>query len=392
MTMPQCLVEATHTPYAAIHVMMEDIAYALKTAGVGVTHYLFHPEMQTDLYTLLLKELAAFDAPRILFDINGKTNPAQRATHDGGHLLDHLGIRQITFLVDNPMQHVENLKKGSENGILLYLDRDFAPLLDSLDLPYETRLFFPHGGPDILAKAPPLPDRPMDLLYVGNIFCPPAFPDWLAANGIGDEMMAGALDRAAERVLMQSDPIHDALLGELTECGFELALAQRAALNTALEHFVNGKYRWEMIHNLQEANLTVCGDIHAGAHLPSDKIQVLGPTLFRTFLDLTAQSKFLLNPVPVYRNGAHERVFYGMNRGTVILNSHSRYLEPEAEQGLGVAMIPNDFRNLGEWYQDQLAAIPAFEDRREDTLGHFLDHHSWSKRLEPVLAAAGLTD
>ena len=78
--MPQCLIEVTHTAYNSLHTMMEDIGFSLKKAGFGITHYLFHPDMATDLYTFLVKELAAFDAPKVLFDINGKTNPALRAT------------------------------------------------------------------------------------------------------------------------------------------------------------------------------------------------------------------------------------------------------------------------------------------------------------------------
>ena len=390
MTMAQCLIEATHTPYASIHVMLEDIGFALKKAQIGVTHYLFHPEMQTDLYTLLVKELAAMEGPRICFDINGKSNPGLRRTPDGSHLLDQLGIRQITFLVDNPCQHLDHLRKGSDNGILLYLDRDFEPLLKAVNLPYKDLIFFPHGGPDLLTDAAPLPDRPHDILFAGNIFCPPKFQDWLDQIGIADKDLGLALDQAAQRVLYQSDPVFQSLQQELLNAGIEIPLPQLAEVNTRLEHFINGSYRWDMISRLKKTNLTICGDIHRDAKLPNEDHQILGATLFRNILNRVAESKFFINAVPNYRDGAHERVFYGMNRGTVILNSQSRYLEREDKQGLGLRMIPNDLSQVEDWYQAQLADLDLLEQQRPAALQNFLDHHSWSKRLEPVLAAAGL--
>ena len=46
-------------------------------------------------------------------------------------------------MIDNPSQHYENLKHGSDNGILLYLDKDFGPLIDRLNLPYAKKSFSP---------------------------------------------------------------------------------------------------------------------------------------------------------------------------------------------------------------------------------------------------------
>jgi len=93
---------------------------------------------------------------------------------------------------------------------------------------------------------------------------------------------------------------------------------------------------------------------------------------------------------PSFRNGAHERVFYGQSRGSYILTEPSRFLAAEVEQDLGIGFMPYDSGQIDA----ALSAIvdrgaEAMETMRHRALPHYATTHTWAQRVDAMLESLG---
>jgi len=69
----------------------------------------------------------------------------------------------------------------------------------------------------------------------------------------------------------------------------------------------------------------LCGAAPATIKVPQNT-RKLGPTEFSKFLDLAGNAKIVINSRSPFRDGAHERIFYGLSRGAAILTDGQEYL------------------------------------------------------------------
>ena len=81
--------------------------------------------------------------------------------------------------------------------------------------------------------------------------------------------------------------------------GIELEFLLMLNIQTRLENYIAGKFRWDVINGLKDTQLTVCGEIHPDAKLPNGRLNVVGPTLFRDILNQMTNSKFVLSLNPI---------------------------------------------------------------------------------------------
>ncbi len=128
----------------------------------------------------------------------------------------------------------------------------------------------------------------------------------------------------------------------------------------------------------------LCGNVPAGLPLP-DKTMVLGAVAFADFLDLVGNARTLVNGRTPFRDGAHERVFYAMSRGTAVLT------DGEIDAGDGRVLRLASYWLPGASLRDGLDALarrnaatgPAeLEAEREQ----YMARHSWTARMTGALA------
>jgi glycosyltransferase involved in cell wall biosynthesis len=84
-----------------------------------------------------------------------------------------------------------------------------------------------------------------------------------------------------------------------------------------------------------------------------------------------------------FRNGAHERVFYGLSRGAAILSDYSTLIAAPAEERLGIAIFPQDPAALDDAVADLLTH--PLDDAVAAGRRWYTQHHTWDHRAQQII-------
>jgi hypothetical protein len=84
-----------------------------------------------------------------------------------------------------------------------------------------------------------------------------------------------------------------------------------------------------------------------------------------------------------YRDGAHERVFYGLSRGAAILSDSSRFLAEAEAARAGIAFFPEDPAALDDLVAGLLAS--PLDDTVAAGRRWYADRHTWDHRAAQLL-------
>jgi glycosyltransferase involved in cell wall biosynthesis len=93
-------------------------------------------------------------------------------------------------------------------------------------------------------------------------------------------------------------------------------------------------------------------------------------------------AKLIVNAMQ-YRDGAHERVFYGLSRGAAILSDPSRFLAAAEAARAGIAFFPEDPAALDDAVASLLAS--PLDDTVAEGRRWYADRHTWDHRAARLL-------
>jgi hypothetical protein len=132
---------------------------------------------------------------------------------------------------------------------------------------------------------------------------------------------------------------------------------------------------------VRHGRIVVCGEVDA--QLPHiETITVTGPQNFTKVLQLMDNAKLIVNAMQ-YRDGAHERVFYGLSRGAAILSDSSRFLAEAEATRAGVVFFPENPAVLDDTVA-RLIASPL-DDTVAEGRRWYADRHTWDHRAAQLL-------
>ena len=103
---------------------------------------------------------------------------------------------------------------------------------------------------------------------------------------------------------------------------------------------------------------------------------------------LMARSRIVLNCTNKFPDGAHERIWYGMAEGAVVLTDASHYLERDFVHGRDILFLPRD-GDLTEITQEVTALVsdPLRLSRMVNASRPvYAANHTWRSRLETLFA------
>jgi hypothetical protein len=293
----------------------------------------------------------------------------------------------VGFLVDHPAYHLPSLLRAPEKALITVIDEGHLGFLKDIGLPKQATLFCPHGGP------PPLPvqrmaaDRPIDLLFIGNIGAEPPLGLWLDRNAAGDAGLRQILAEAHDAVREDGEEPYAALVAALGRAGRGMAMTEIAGLVVTLEGFVARSRRLQVLKAIRSRRVTILGTVAPEAVAELAHHDLRGAQSFAKGLSLMAGTKILLNSRMTFARGAHERVFYGLSRGAVVATEPSSFLAAELAAGLGMLGLPKEEDAIDRVLDGMLADPAALDACREQGLAHYARHHTWVERVGRMLGA-----
>lgn len=251
----------------------------------------------------------------------------------GANLCEQLQIPCINILVDHPYWYPHILSSMPSTGIVLCVDRGHMDYVNRFYPQIALNGFLAHGGTPMDTPPKPIAERGCDVIYAGSLYAnyivdlKPDFSKWnFPAKEVCEETIrrlladpADTIEKALEKVLRDYEiSMTDRELGQfVSSCVYiervvssyyrEKVLASIARAGLSLELYGSG---WEKCDWVELPN------VHYGGMIsPSD------------VLNKMADAKIVLNTMPWFKDGSHERVFNGMLRGAVVCSETSRYLE-----------------------------------------------------------------
>lgn len=309
----------------------------------------------------------------------------------GENMWEALGIPCINILVDHPYWYHDLLTRMPATGIVLCIDRNHMNYVERFYPNIPAVGFLPHGGASPRTAIKPISERGIDVLYAGSLY----------ADRVPRRLDLSAWDFPAEQICDRSieyllahpeETIEDVLERQLRQDGVILSdeeLRRFISSCVHVERAVSSHYRERIVGSVAEAGISLnlygegwekCDwiglpNVHYGGRVAPEKI-----------LSLMGDSKIVLNTLPWFKDGGHERVFNAMLCGAVAVSETSKYLEETLPSD---AWVPFDLSSESlEAFPRRVLTLLADEEGLEERANASrelaLAAHTWEARAREL--------
>lgn len=306
------------------------------------------------------------------------------------YLCDFLETPHISFLVD-PVFYSTFLVE-SPYSIVTCVDRNDLAAIRSNGFP--NAFFWPHAVERELA-APRNAERPFDVVFLGSCYDYESLRvSWQQRNSAAFNQV---LDDAIDIVFSHEHiSLAQALVQAWNASGNSPEGVDFMALYYYLDNYTRGKDRVELIRSIKDIPVHVFGELSPdnavgilgwAPYLAAQKNVTIHPSVpFNEALQIMKQSKIVLNSMPFFRDGTHERIFTALACGCLSVTSESIYLREHFRDGEGIVFYSAKHRSdVNAFIND----ILKHEHKREEAAAHgrekVLLHHTWDVRVAELL-------
>lgn len=252
---------------------------------------------------------------------------------NGENIWEVLDIPCINILVDHPYWYHNILMRTPQVGVVLNIDRKHSQYVERFYPHIPFTGFLPHGGTPAEHKLKPMTERTIDVLYAGSLFADYAIsqkPDFtrfpFPAEEICQESIAfllahpgNTIESVVEEQLLQNDIVlpDEELRQFISSCVY-------------IERVVSSYYREKIVGDMAKAGIALT--LYGEGWLRCDwlglpNVSYGGRISPKEVLEKMEDSKIVLNTMPWFKDGSHERIFNAMLRGAVVVSETSSYLE-----------------------------------------------------------------
>ena len=251
----------------------------------------------------------------------------------GENMWEVLNISCINILVDHPYWYHNILMRTPRTGIVLSIDRNHSQYIERFYPHIPCTGFLPHGGTPTVHELIPIAARKIDVLYAGSLYADYAVsqkPDFTHFHFPAEQVCRKSIDR----LLAHPDStIESVVEDQLLQSGIVLPdeeLRQFISSCVYIERVVSSHYREKIVSLIAKSGipLTICGDGWSGCDwITLPNVHYGGRISPEEVLEKMEDSKIVLNTMPWFKDGSHERIFNAMLRGAVVVSETSSYLE-----------------------------------------------------------------
>ncbi|RDU21892.1 glycosyltransferase family protein [Anaerosacchariphilus polymeriproducens] len=258
-----------------------------------------------------------------IFDINGIL-----MGHD--RLYTFFKQKYVAFLVDHPMYHHKRLMRQHKPYYVTTIDKDHIDYLKKY-YPHLDRIkFVPHGGigQDRIEE---YKNRKIDVLFLGSYENPKKKLEY--TERIPNGMRELIVDTCKILETKTQWTMEQALLYQLEMRQLKMTNSDMSEIMSDLvfiDEYIRAYYRDKVIRTLGENGVTV--EVYGNGWEEfdgnqTDFIHIHESVSYMESLELMGQAKIVLNVMPWFKKGSHERVFTTMMNGALCMTDRSEYLE-----------------------------------------------------------------
>lgn len=295
-----------------------------------------------------------------------------------------------SFLVDHPYYLYSRLLEQHNNQIVSCVDYAHIQYLRKCHPNIKYSCFMPHGG-NIPAVSPkPFNEREYDVVLMGSYTNPQSlledfnqYPDLLKV--ISNQVIETYFST-------YSNTLEDLFAYYFKE--YQLNFSDEDFANvlqslTSVDLYIRSKNREQILNMLTSNNITV--DVFGSGwenYLCSnpENLKIHGTLPYPQAQKIMCNSKIILNPLPLFTNGSHVRVFTSMLCGAVCVSERNLYLQKEFTDKENICFF--DMYSLDELPKSikELLSEPAkAESIAQKSLTLATQKHTWEHRAKAII-------
>lgn len=327
--------------YDSYHYFMNSLASTLKEAHLQIEFFDSTKEPLEQLERLLDK---TYDA---MFDFN--SDLPKLKMDDDTYFLDHINAPFYDIILDHPLYHHDMLKQTLKDFHVLCLDENHKTYIETY-YPHIKSVAVTFLTGETAQPMIPFEQRPIDLLFPGTYT-----PSQDIANAIDNipPFLAKDTKHIIDLLLKNTSMTIEEAVKEIASTNEDVIMDSFALHTQAFflaDSFVRSYERERLIVSLLDANIpiTVCGHGWESAFFAKNSnLTLLESRPFFDTFSLMGQSKMVLNLMPNFKNGTHDRIFSSMLNGCVAVTDTSIYLSENFSQKENILFYSlDDFTSL----------------------------------------------
>ncbi len=303
-------------------------------------------------------------------------------------------VRIVSFMTDHPCYLLKEITGNDPAYVTMgWVDETHLDAMDALDIPSDS-IFLPHAGPDPVATPRSMGERDIDVFFSGTLAEPIERAAWDAQHQGIPEVLADLIFAAAARLQCSLESAIEAFLAAGARCGIDVATAFSQAVFcaavTEAMRIAEINRRHAVLAALPAMRISVAtAELPTALRARGDIEWIPWTEDFAAIRTLIARAKIVLNSTAKFPGGSHERIWYGMAEGAVVLTDPSRFMAREFRDAESIFYLPvtpptgADLAYLDDVVHDP-QTLDAVAARAAVAYG---EGHTWKRRIAAVVEA-----
>ncbi|MBO5459413.1 MAG: glycosyltransferase family 1 protein [Lachnospira sp.] len=303
--------------YSSMRVFADELGKELQKIGVEVEYFDSQKESLETLEALAGKSYSA------VIDFNSKLPGVE--IEGVGYLLDEIDAPFFNYILDHPIYHHASLERMLKNYHIISVDKDHTEYVKCHYPHVRSVHTLPLGA--VRAESGVL-SKQYEILFPATFLNPDEYYEMIK-----------------QLPQMMREPVIDIIeiLKSDTSCSYETAAMQVyerenlpmefrvfAQSNFLADIYIRAYFREKVLEAVAKSGqpLAVCGEKYNESSITEySNVTIIPEVNYKESLELIARSEFVLNVMPWFKAGIHDRVLNSMINGAVSITDSSRMLE-----------------------------------------------------------------
>lgn len=301
--------------------------------------------------------------------------------------LDTINGPFYNYILDHPLYHHDMIKVALKNYHIICLDYNHKDYIDKWYPHIRSCHVVPIAGS--AAKHPvPWQEKETDLIFTGTYTNTKYLLEML--HEMGGELEADNLELINRLNADRNLTLEEVFDNFASEIGIEKNLVRfplRMHAYFPVDSYITALMREEAIRIIASSGqpITLVGHNWNKARFLKglDNVTALPPVKFHQQFDLMANSKIVLNVMPWFKNGCHDRIYSTMLNGAVSLSDESKYLEDNFSAGESIVTYSlKKLESLPEMISSLLADDAMLKEIAENGQAICAKTHTWQAHCQ----------
>lgn len=323
-------------------------------------------------------------------------------TPSGASVWETLGIPTINILVDNPFWYHKILSSAPANGAILCIDRNHMNFVQRFYPHIGITGFLPHGGTfykpgesnasvgNTDKPYKPIKDRSIPVIYTGSFYADYANTQKPDFSNVGFDAEKINKDVIDYLIANPDKTIEEVIEEQLHSNNINLSedqLLLYISANSYIERIVSSFYREKTLKSVAEsgAPLVIYGRGWESCEwIKRDNVDYRGMVSPEKVLEEIADSKILLNSMPWFKDGSHERIFNAMLMRSVLATETNPYIYETLPEQSYISFSLSNLDKLGNDIIEALKDEDKLQSIADTAYGFASKGQTWADRAKEI--------